>query len=162
MKVIFLDIDGVLNRGSGPLAPELVARLNTLIRTAGAVVVVHSSRRYSHTLRSLQAMLRGEGVRCRVLDACSMPPHVPHLHGSLVQMSAYDEWCEGMPSRDERAVAIQHWLDAHDVERFVILDDSDALGHFIGRPEFIRTRSEEGLTDAHVMRAVEVLHGSAR
>ena len=160
MKVVFLDIDGVLNRVMGPLERPLVNRLNAITRATGAVIVVHSTWRYSWHLNKLRDRLFDDGVRGRVLDVCPTPPYVPHVAGALVQASAYDQWCEGMPSRDERAVAIQHWLNTHEVERFVILDDSDALGHFVGRSEFVQTRSSEGLTDAHVMRAIEVLHGS--
>jgi hypothetical protein len=36
MKVVFLDFDGVLNRGFGPGEPELVAHLNTITDRTGA------------------------------------------------------------------------------------------------------------------------------
>jgi len=156
-RIVFLGIDGVLNTWPGPLAPELVERLNVITRATGAVIVVHSSRRYRE---SLSLWLKDGGVEAGAVRAST--PHVTWLGrgGICVTSQDRDAWCEGMPSRADRAVAIQHWLNDHpEVERFVILDDCDELGHFVGRPEFIRTNRHEGLTDAHVARAIEVLHG---
>ncbi len=151
MKVVFLDIDGVLNRGLGKLDPVLVGYLNEITFKSGAMIVVHSSWRYGHPLWRLQAMLRAEGVRGPVYDVCPVPRDVAVKDGHfLVGESGWSVFRGAIKSQDERCIAIQRWLDEHAVESYVILDDSGALGHFVGTRNFVQTRSSVGLTPEHV------------
>lgn len=66
-----------------------------------------------------------------------------------------------MTSRRDRPWAIQTWLNDHpgEVERFVILDDSGDLGHFVHTPEFIQTEESRGLTHDQACLAINHLRG---
>lgn len=155
-RVVFLDLDGVLNRGHGPLVPELVDRLNRITDDTDARIVVHSSWRYRDSLEELRRVLEKENVCGEVIDVAPMPEvQRRDWGGCWVTEEAWSAFRGDLATNDERAIAIQRWLDAHpEVDRFIILDDSDALGHFVGRPEFIRTGTHSGLTDEDVIRAV--------
>lgn len=159
MLVVFLDFDGVLNKGFGPGVPALVDRLNTITSRTGAVIVVHSSWRWARSVTELRAILVKWGVNGTVHDKCPCPINYTRTEaGVLVGDEDWDSFRGDIESTDERCIAIQRWLNDHsEVKRYVILDDSGALGHFVGKPEFIQTRLTEGLTDAHVTRAIKHL-----
>lgn len=152
MKVIFLDIDGVLN--SGPytdamkqdpnfkprelsmewwaegLDPAAVKLLNSLVERTGAKVVVSSTWRLHTTVGWLQRVLRMRGYEHRV-------------HGMT----------ERFVGRD-RSYEIMRWLATTKAEQFVVLDDkreADIAGHFV------KTDSEVGLTEELVEKAVRIL-----
>lgn len=137
MKVVFLDMDGVMNgfllwpetAGRLWIDPACVARLNAITDASGAVIVVTSTwRRYTR----VPALLKRAGVTAPVIDM------TPDLH------------------EHSRGAEIQAWLDgAPDVERFVILDDDADMDHLL--PSLVRTPFEHGLRDEHVTKALEVL-----
>lgn len=158
---VFLDFDGVLNRGKGPGEPDLVARLNTITARTGAVIVVHSSWRWDRTLSHLRYILRSWGVTGQVEDKCpSALTHTLNEAGMWVAAGDWNAFRGDIESKDERCIAIQRWLNDHpEVTKYVIIDDSDHLGHFVGQPEFIQTRTREGLTDEHVTKAICHLQG---
>lgn len=161
MKIVFLDFDGVINRGSGRFLPELVERLNRITRTADAHIVVHSSWRWARSVRELTNILDDAGVLGPVLDKCPSPVVYQQTpEGLWVGEEDWEAFKGNIATNDERAIAIQRWLDEHpEVTRFVILDDCNALGHFVGTPGFLRTDMREGLTDHHVERAIRHLAG---
>jgi hypothetical protein len=153
MKLIFLDIDGVLNSGAfyrerppearlalsdetwwqEMIDAEAVARLNRIIAETGANVVISSSWR----------IVLDAGALRSVLKACG-------FEGEIIGVT--DQLVEG--TRGDEIVA---WLahTAHDVEAFAILDDDEDMGELVGR--LIRTTWELGLQDEHVERALELL-----
>jgi len=152
MKVVFLDIDGVVN--SGPykdklqqeanfqppalsmawwaegIDPEPVKLLNALLKRTGAKVVVSSTWRLGATEAWLQRVLEMRGFEGEVIGMTE------RHHGR------------------NRSYEIMRWLATTRVEGFVILDDereADIPGHFV------KTDFEVGLTDVDVERAVAIL-----
>jgi hypothetical protein len=81
MKVVFLDIDGVLNHGNSrsaplataaeplplPIAPECMARLNRLIAETGAKIVISSSWRLFARWQDLGPALIRQGLIAEVI-----------------------------------------------------------------------------------------------
>lgn len=141
MKVIFLDIDGVLNHRNSPIVGgifdidlSLVPILARIVKETGAEIVLSS------TWRIL------ESNRKRV-------SHVLDLHG----MKFIDRTDI---LNDERSIEILEWLHRHpEVNKFVIIDDdSDAgtngLGEF-----FFKTSWNNGLTDEIADRVITYLRG---
>jgi hypothetical protein len=105
VKVIFLDIDGVLNCRSTPnprkfpyvVDPRLLARLNTVTVHTGAAVVLSSTWRYDPA-----GLFSAEYHRVPFIDVI---PDMPHR-----------------PRREE----ILAWLAEHrDVTKYAVLDDED-------------------------------------
>ena len=151
MKVIFLDIDGVLNSqdymvrqymmGVLPddkIDPDAVARLNQITDATGAVIVISSTWRLHFLWRKnsegLKVLLKEEGITGTILDVT--PDHQKYRG---------------------RGGEIQDWMDhcGQPIESFVILDDSDDMDHLIVR--LIRTNFRDGLQDVHVKQAIHML-----
>lgn len=157
MKIIFLDMDGVMNshayltanekrreRKKTPLDirgtegwsemvdPKGVERLNRVIAATNARVVISSSWRHVHTPIAMQKILELRGFRGRVID------ETPVLPGA-------------------RGTEITAWLDEHPgIDRYVIFDDGSSAGHgHDGR--FVNTSLATGLTDSDVREAVRIL-----
>lgn len=167
MKIIFLDVDGVLNstatwnamtagngcHGSGEeaMCPELVARLNRLVEQSGAAIVLSSAWRYDSVTRTRE-MLRKRGIIGKLIGC------TPRLRDTLyvpVHKPARDN--VGWGPLVQRGLEIQSWLDSYTrpVESFVIIDDNNDMAHMIDR--LVLTDYQVGLQDADVERALDIL-----
>ena len=161
MKVIFLDFDGVLNGAdwlrktqngnvdpagyahyiNNPCDPELVSRLNRIVATTNAKIVISSSWRIGYTLAALRGFLKKAGFE--------------HPH------SIYDRTPRLNGADDQRGDEIQAWLDRyietekHHVETYVILDDDSDMKHL--KHKLVQTNTLVGLQDEHVDRAIAIL-----
>jgi hypothetical protein len=149
VKVIFLDIDGVLNsadwfeRISGHaisridaleemLEPRAVELLNALIMRTGATVVLSSSWRIAHGMGFINRALNARGFMQRIM-------HKTPILGS------------------PRGREIQAWIDRAEEkpEAFVIIDDNSDMAHLADR--LVQTTWGTGLQLEHVDRAAEML-----
>jgi hypothetical protein len=157
LPVIFLDVDGVLNShayaercntegrrwgGYHFLDPEAVARLDSLVRHSGAIVVVSSSWRIGTRTRKLQRLLGDKGF-----TGC-LAGRTPILR----------PWRGGRGrTRIERGDEIACWMSQHGVtaDRIVILDDDSDMAHLA--PRLVQTSFAVGLTDADIHRALALL-----
>ena len=145
MKIIFLDIDGVLVTDKGlrsarlaPWAPfdrAAVENLNILVRLTGAGVVISSAWRTDPSLE-LKWVLKRAGVQCAIVG------ETPVLGG--------------------RGFEIAAWLANHPggVDQFAILDDArDSIlcGRFA--PNLVLTTMESGFDRKALRRALTILGG---
>ena len=130
MKIIFLDVDGVLNsspwreaHGAKTLDPACVALLQYITRETDARLVITSEWRYD-LLYFAGALKKAQGKG---------------LLGRILSIT-------GEGSIHARPKLIQEWLDLHqgDVERFVILDDFPELEHL--EPHVVRCTNDTGLS----------------
>ncbi len=155
MKVIFLDIDGVLNNGKwikalaggfdnpiNQMDPSAVARLNALTEATGAKIVVSSTWRLIFLSKSVDPL----GMLERCLRAYG-------IKGDIIGMTPRKD----NAIRNQRGKEIQAWLDEHhsEVSKFVIIDDDSDMGRL--RPHLILTKFEDGLLDEHVEKMTEIL-----
>jgi hypothetical protein len=159
MKVIFLDVDGVLNDQmwlrlyeNGEIDKERVARLAEIVKATGAVIVLSSSWRVLPD--ELDDM--DKWVWRQLVDAL-------HEYG----MSIHDRTpVIGM----DRPLEIRTWLDQHkgQVEAFVSLDDDYqktaydeyGIGYGLVKTSFYGEEGNlGGLQDRHVQKAIEILGG---
>ncbi len=132
-KIIFLDIDGVMNslnlRPQDPqglidfLDPRNVAVLNAIVRATGAVVVVTSTWRLTMPFAALQATFAAAGCIAEIIDV------TPDIHAR------------------ERVLEVAAWLarQAEPPARFVVLDDDFYMPAFPDR--LIRTSKLHGLCE---------------
>lgn len=150
MRIIFLDIDGVLNsqayhykiggyRGSSRSAefldPDAIERLNKIVESTEAKVVLSSSWRYGYIndIPGLRDMFERNRIKVDVIDI------TPIIAGP-------------------RGAEIQSWLDEHkdvDIESFIIFDDSDDMIHL--KPRLIQTTLAHGLQSSHTLKAIAML-----
>jgi len=142
MKVLFLDIDGVLNSayviekcGRGDIIDRtMVERVNRIVDATDCKIVISSTWRLFYPLGVLSALLRVHGLRDVLIGK------TPDLDRS--QYNRGDE--------------IQAWLDTQPcVEKFVILDDDSDMSDVINH--LVQTTFKEGLKDEHVDRAIAML-----
>ncbi len=130
-KVIFLDIDGVMNsvstRPHAPrglvddLDPANVAVLNTIVQATGAVVVVSSSWRLTTPFPALVASFAAAGCLAEIVDVTpDLDPH--HRHREVAA------WLAAQPAPPAR---------------FVVLDDDFDMPDFPDK--LVRTRKLYGL-----------------
>jgi len=188
MKVIFLDMDGVLNHGKyldrtvpeskdrfwlQGIDPEAVERLNRIVEATGAFVVVSSSWRRRHTTEDMQRLLTARGFRGKVIDRTGI------FH------EAYDErekakWPRvlnrnrfGFPrprgmsdySYTTRAFEVQaflmewKWAGKEPIESFAILDDITKWAWL--KDWHVETKYRHGLLDEHVDQAIDILNKPA-
>jgi HAD domain in Swiss Army Knife RNA repair proteins len=136
MKIVFLDIDGVLNCKQTPnprkfpfiVDGALLGRLERLLEITGAEVVLDSNWRYDPV-----GLLAAKHFRVPFVDTT---PDLP-----------------GQP----RCTPILEWLHQHpDVERFIVIDDED--DELDDLPLFQPLR-REGLSDEIVTTAADYLNG---
>lgn len=139
--VLFLDIDGVLNRTPqemGSLMPEKVALLDGIVMSTGCRVVITSSwRRSPEKMQQVAKMLRdlNNGEGCIWGETPVMDYESPSFGG-----------CGPIMLPVDRGIEIKTWLEKHDeVKVFVVLDD-EAINGF--EHVHVRTDSGTGLTAA--------------
>lgn len=155
MRVVFLDIDGVLNYRQHNLKVgetarldemgqpdwwtamfnrDCVTQLNRIVRETGAKVVLSSSWRKSFSVSDMQSMLEDKGFEGELIGAT--PDHGKR------------------PCRGEEA---QAWLSDHpEVESFVLIDDS--LDMFPYSDRWVQTFYEGyGLTSELADKTIELL-----
>lgn len=152
MKVIFLDIDGVLvtwdslsnwsgagHKGS-MISPECAKVLNEIIEKTGAKIVVSSTWRMGRTMDKLKEELSEGGV------------NVSNVIGKTSILHTI------------RGVEISKWLYDHAnsmtpvplVESFCIIDDDSDMGDLKHR--LVQTSMKEGLTEAHISQVLSLLN----
>ncbi len=152
MKIVFLDIDGVMNNwthldslGSfgvhykwdeSCFDPKSVKALSAILRKSGAKVVISSTWRKYDSDKAIEAMLEMHGLRCEVID------HTP------VKLSLH-----------ARGDEIAHWLMDHpEVTHFIAIDDDPAAGeNSVTKDHWIQTDEFEGLQLKHVDAALKLL-----
>jgi len=156
MKVIFLDIDGVLNSnrwldgrrkelfdrmqktGEHPwrdvIDRRAVLKVNQIVEATSAKVVISSAWRHQHSWKTMQEYLNYHGFRGKVVGQ------------TPAKMSLYDRWAE-----------IRMWLSYAETQpnHIVILDDIHDMGKFKNFHVWID--EEIGLQDEHVDKAIEIL-----
>lgn len=156
IKVIFLDIDGVLNNilrenvsriegmeGIYHHDPKCVKLLNNLIAATDAKIVVSSTWRLGETMDSMNRILKGIGVVGKLIG---MTPRL-------------DKW-------NLRGNEIRCWINthaeevlnckAHEFQNYVILDDdSDMLLWQVDN--FIHVDPSNGLTKRDICKAYRIL-----
>ncbi len=153
MKVLFLDIDGVLNDhtyredvDSTTMDPRNVYYLNEILREVPDLkIVVSSAWRYlvhrgAMSLKGFESLLRTHWITCKDrlvgltrLDATPAEPR----GGQIL------EWILGSPEP---------------VTAWVVLDDLD-LDLGANQWRFVRTNGKKGLRDEDAKRAIQILKG---
>lgn len=137
MKVLFLDIDGVLNNFSSrnfgeQFSPKSCACLKEVMDKVPDLKIVISSAWRLHGLSYMQRVLHKNGIDgTRVIDVTGRE--------------------DGF-----RGHQIQCWLDRNPgVTNMVILDDESDMGALM--PKLVKTRSFKGLTEEEIPLIFDIL-----
>ncbi len=157
MKIIFLDMDGVLNcydttdRIVFPpwnqtflgLDNDKVQLLSKLVQETGAKVIISSSWRENFKPQELQKTLNERGFTGEVVGETP---------------KSYEQVGFGLPSkRGDRSDEIQAWLAANPgLESFVVVDDIKTRYLDMGRQ--VQTSMVTGFTQEHYDQALTILN----
>lgn len=163
-RVIFLDVDGVLNcqstverfQGVIGIEPARVKLLRRIVDATGAKIVLSSTWRSTEShLTEVKRALYQEGLA--IFDV------TPRFALALRTLG----WDRGRQLRYLRAPEILAWLKEHPVESYVALDDDTLVGPYDreqnpqGCEELanrhVKTSWKRGLLEAHVPDAIRVL-----
>ena len=142
-KIIFLDIDGVIDsyESRSRLDPVLMGRLGVIIEKTGADIVVSSSWRGRTIEETVRMMTDGRRNPFVGDNPFPYPDRIVGITPAL--------------GRD-RGREIELYLKIHPCEGYVILDDDpDMLPSQMER--FVQTDPEKGITDEDVRKAIEIL-----
>ena len=169
MKIIFLDIDGVLNSEKWyqerfdinlktyPICefdPLTIEQLNLLTDKTNAKIVISSTWRMGRTIDELKNIFKKVGIK-----------------GEIIGVTPYLTFNDGYGV--ERGNEIKRWIDLNCVrwwdkifdekeknitlESYVILDDDpDML--LEQKDNFVRTSWRDGLTALHTRKAIKILN----
>jgi hypothetical protein len=162
MRVVFLDIDGVLNghdfdegAQSCRMQYRCILQLNRIIKATGCKFVLSSSWRY---------MLLSRGRKWKAAMTTKGFEYLMRTHGTvgfrLLGTTCSDEECGWDPAsdRDVRGEQITRWLTEHgtDVECYVAIDDLDLGITEAGHP-LVLTNGKWGLGRRAAGEAIKVL-----
>lgn len=168
MKVIFLDVDGVLNyigyknSKTSNICLEKVELLSEICTKTNAKVVVISSwcgtKEYIPSIyNTLIKILKKYNIS--VVGKVPMTNYKEHYINSF---NLEDLLNFKLENKENRAVKVQEYLNTHSIKNFVILDDCDYGWKYYGykdkwiQPTFFNEHG--GLQKEHVERAIKILN----
>ena len=148
MKILFLDIDGVLNNrdfihscknGETHLSNPLIELLNQVIDQTGCKVILSSTWRLLYKLGYLRKLLADRGFRGEILG---VTPDFSHI-----------ERPDDNVHEDNRAQEIKSWLIMHpSITRFAVIDDDPVQVN-----NFVQTSMKTGITQEHADALIKIL-----
>jgi hypothetical protein len=143
MKIIFLDIDGILNVFSNYSKDHNFSRsacnnLNDLLSKEPDLKIVISSAWRRHGILFVQNLFRKN----------SLP------YDKIIDITEFDNKSE---ASIDRGVYIKRWMDKHpEVTKFVIFDDESNMGELMNK--LVKINSWIGITSKDVKKAIEILN----
>lgn len=173
MRILFLDVDGVLNplggtcnleRGPEHLAVDLCARLERVVRYTKAAIVLSSAWRYKKdgkgapaNLHRFERWLHERG--CPSAEVIGRTPLGSEMGYELVPIPGHEPAM--MYAGERRGHEIERWLAGTvlDVKAFAIVDDLADVSPLEHR--LVRTACDRGLEDEHVERLIALLSEGA-
>lgn len=159
MKIIFLDIDGVLNSENSIKKMDKVNRdfsdnphkdhvkwLNYIIKKTGAKVVISSTWRKGSGLVSICRILNLVGFKGNVIG---QTPITGDIRGNEIRC-----WIDRF--RNKRDWQFNYDKNDSEVENFIIIDDDSDMGCLLHR--LVKVDSKIGLTKNEAKLAVSLLN----
>lgn len=166
-RIIFLDIDGVLNSQNFIKAdpenwshgwsddkeawrhmdPAAVALLEKVIQASGAKIVVSSTWRKTHSVEQLQGYLHHHGCTGEVIGLTPVLWRDDESGRRLYRGDEIKDWLDGIYETTPNGY--------DDVESFVILDDGSDMEPL--SDWLVQTDYKTGLTQEHVDAAIKML-----
>lgn len=159
MKIIFLDIDGVLNSMNGlikrggqslmDLYVEHIAILREILYITDARIVISSTWRKGRTVEQLKQLFYNYELPSKyIIDK------TPSLKGKEIVINGKTY------SDTKRGHEIEKWLEDNkelDIEEFVILDDDSDMANLMDK--LVQTDYDYGLTYIHAEEVIKRLSG---
>ena len=172
MNIIFLDVDGELtysdyeNEETANIDIEKVKYLKEICDKTDAKVVISSSWRGSDSYTPRIYYVLIDILTSNGIEVLGDTPHLPtefegNVHYSISSTTLEELHHLKIKYGTGRAAEIKKWIDEHDVDNFVILDDEDFDWSDYGydthwiQPTWF---GDGGLKREHVDMAIEILN----
>lgn len=166
VKLIFLDVDGVMTSKNGYLKEGVtfkgsmdikfhqdhVDALNHILKETGARIVVTSTYRWMYDVAQLKKQFEKNGID--PLYVISKTPN--EVKGTWNRGEEIKYWLENYPqkAKGKHGVGIE-------VESYVIIDDDvDFLAN--QRKNFVKTYKDYGLTYVEAEKVIDILNGRTK
>lgn len=133
MKVIFTDIDGVLNpHWKNKWSKSAIKIYNQICKEYDLKPVITSTWRINHTKEQLQKIFNDQGIEVEIYD------YTPHI------------------DQKDRGLEIKEWLSNNKVDNFVIIDDiiHNITPHVVN---VVKVRNWVGLTEEEYIEIKKIL-----
>ena len=169
-KVIFLDVDGVLNSNRTlyediSLEDDLILNLKELVDKTGAKIILSSSWRLSTEAVSMlmdkldKFGLVISGMTCDGVDLDWLKKYEFDVTKKYLDTKFdYDENRQIKITHD-RGAEIFKWLHDHDDCAYVILDDEiEDIKPYFSESVIVKTSYKTGLTKEDVKKAIQILN----
>lgn len=165
-KLIFLDVDGVLNTHEelhphvlcGQIHDDKVQLLNMILQYTDAKIVLSSAWRYivhrgEMNLVGLRWLFRSHGVYDRLIGITA--------EDTMVRPANWDGSSPWIPCNNERGKQIRAYLEEMEspCEKYVVLDDMD-LGIRLEQHPFVHINGTVGLTLSDCFQAIRILNAT--
>lgn len=145
MKIIFLDLDGVIctrfhrlievnGNHFCPLNKRCIRNVNKITDATDAKIVISSCWRIGERWESLIQYFKECGIKAEIIGKTPILREADRIRG------------------DE----IQEWLNENPTESFAIIDDDSDMGELL--PFLVQTETRKGLTDKQVDEAIKILN----
>ena len=169
-KVIFLDVDGVLNSSRTlyediSLEDDLILNLKEIVNKTGAKIILSSSWRLSTD--AIATLMDGldkfglaiSGMTCDGVDLDWLEKYEFDTTKKYLDTKFdYDENRQIKITHD-RGAEIFKWLYDHDVGTYVILDDEiEDIKPYFNEAVIVKTSYKTGLTKEDVKKAIQILN----
>lgn len=161
LKVVFLDVDGVLNyAGCREKFGHLLGVEDECVKRLQKIVFSQEPHAQIVLTSSWKTLWNNQPVSSNEID-----PMAKYLVDKLHKFGMHiaDRTEEKNPM--QRGMGIQGWLrKVHDVEGWVVLDD-EVFYDYEERgiiPHLVKTSFSIGITDSHVDEAIRILNGEPK
>ena len=169
-KVIFLDVDGVLNSSRTlyediSLEDDLISNLKELVDKTGAKIILSSSWRLStEAVATLMDRLDKfglaiSGMTCDGVDLDWLEKY--EFDATKKYLDTKFDWDENRQIKitHDRGAEIFKWLHDHDDCAYVILDDEiEDIKPYFSESVIVKTSYKTGLTKEDVKKAIQILN----
>lgn len=169
-KVIFLDVDGVLNSSRTlyediSLEDDLISNLKELVDKTGAKIILSSSWRLStEAVATLMDKLDKfglviSGMTCDGVDLDWLEKY--EFDATKKYLDTKFDWDENRQIKitHDRGAEIFKWLHDHDDCAYVILDDEiEDIKPYFSESVIVKTSYKTGLTKEDVKKAIQILN----
>lgn len=162
MKILFLDIDGVLNTNHKNIDPALCAKVERVLDATGAVVVLSSAWRNlieapmgtPEHYAEARELLVGNGMTERLFESIvsQTPSHLVWDADEGISILVGGE-------RGHRAREVHHWLKEWkgEVAAWAVVDDMGLWVDGLPAGHTVITSGRTGITDADAEELVRIL-----
>lgn len=150
-KIIFLDIDGVLNNHTAnsiydknSTLPQCIEFLNSILLSTFAQIVIISNWSQQLTLSQLQEMLIERGLLANSIVGVIEPTEI--IQNGLTY------------STIEKDKFIQAYVEIHNLKNYLIIDDN-LSSDLLDQSKIIKPDTHIGLTKEHIKLSINILNG---